>query len=342
MKKIENTTKPNFLKKIFIKLCRLMGYEIIDQNNFFLPTANKSLSETLSVQGKKSINLPLGEVKITRAVKSLDIIIRTCANVKMLTQNKDRIFEKEKIEYTLRSINSILKSVLDSKKNHQNISFKIFVVDHNSDNESLGRIENLIKKHNLEYKLINLKVDQFRDRINQVNVKNEKSTVNQISNMCNIYKSLELSKSSKDLIYFVEDDYIHERQSISEMIFAYERISSLAKKELVMCPSDYPYLYMKVDNTKLFIGENYHWRQINETLCTFLMSKKIIEKHWDKLTNMCKQEHYPFESPLHDIYKEELCISPVPSLAIHCTNVNSVFGLSPNKNWKKLWEENEL
>ena len=43
---------------------------------------------------------------------------------------------------------------------------------------------------------------------------------------------------------------------------------------------------------------------------------------------MCTFEHYPFESPLHEIYKDELCISPIPSIAIHCTNVNSIFGLS--------------
>ena len=118
MKKIKNNTRSNFFKKLFIKLCRLMGYEIIDQNTFFVPTLNKSLNSTLSLQGKKSINLPLGEVKITRPVKSLDIIIRSCASVKMLTQNKDRIFEEEKIEYTLRSINSILKSVIESKITH--------------------------------------------------------------------------------------------------------------------------------------------------------------------------------------------------------------------------------
>ena len=342
MKKIENSTKNNFLKKIFIKICRVMGYEIIDQNNFFIPTAEKSINETLSIQGEKSINLPLGEVKITRKVKNLDIIIRTCASVNMLTQNKARIFEKEKIEYTLRSINSILKSVIESKKNHSNIFFKILIVDHNSSKENLVKIENLIKNSNLDYNLHNLKVEEFDSKINKLNQKNEKSTINQVSNMCNIYKSLELSKSSRDLIYFVEDDYIHESNAISEMIFAYERIASLTKNELVICPTDYPYLYMKAEDTKLFLGENYHWRKVNETLCTFLMSKQIVNSHWEKLTSMCKQEHYPFESPLHDIYKKELCISPVPSLAIHCTNINSAFGLSPNVNWKKVWDESEV
>ena len=80
---------------------------------------------------------------------------------------------------------------------------------------------------------------------------------------------------------------------------------------------------------------------MNETLCTFLTSKKMVSKHWNILKSMCEIEHYPFEKPLHDIYDKELCISPVPSLAIHCTNVNSIFGLSPNVNWKKLWDENK-
>ena len=72
----------------------------------------------------------------------------------------------------------------------------------------------------------------------------------------------------------------------------------------------------------------------------FHLGKEIIEKYWDQITSMCKFEHYPFEKPLHNIYKKELCISPIPSLAIHFTNINSIYGLSPNINWKRLWDEN--
>ena len=57
---------------------------------------------------------------------------------------------------------------------------------------------------------------------------------------------------------------------------------------------------------------------------------------------MCQFEHYPFEQPLHDIYKNEYCLSPIPSLALHCTNVNSVFGLSPIMDWKHVWEDNKI
>jgi hypothetical protein len=61
MKVLNNAVKTTFLKKIFIKFCRLMGYEIIDQTNFNVPTQQKELDDNLSIQGKKSITLPLGE-----------------------------------------------------------------------------------------------------------------------------------------------------------------------------------------------------------------------------------------------------------------------------------------
>ncbi|MFZ9996187.1 MAG: glycosyltransferase family 2 protein, partial [Pelagibacteraceae bacterium] len=317
MKEIENTRSKSIFKKIFIKLCRLFGYEIIDQNTFSVPTQNKSLNESLSKQGIKSINLPLGEVQVTRKVKSLDILIRSCASVGMLTQSKQRIFEKEKIEYSLRSINSIIRSSKFAKELMPNLTINLTVIDHNSGEQNLKKIQNLLDNSNLNHNLINLDLSEFDNRIKKTNAKNENVTPNQLSNMSNIYKSLELSKKLDDLIYFVEDDYIHELNSISEMILTYERIASQISNELILCPTDYPYLYTKTENTNIFLGEKSHWRKINETLCTFLTSKQIVEKHWAKLISMCEFEHYPFESPLHEIYKEELCLSPIPSIAIH-------------------------
>jgi len=319
-----------------------MGYEIIDQNSFYLPTSNKRLNETLSRSGKKSINLPLGELKISRVVKSLDVIVRTCSSVNMLTQNKKRIFEQEKIEYTLRSINSILRSINYAKEHHPNIDIKIIIIDHNSSNANLEKIKNLLNSSATHFKLLNLDIYEFESKIKKMNEKNENTSANQISNMSNIYKSLVLSKASEDLIYFVEDDYIHELDSFTEMLFTYERIASLTGNELIICPTDYPYLYVQAENTNIYLGEKYHWRKIDETLCTFLTSKQIVEKHWEKFLSMCTFEHYPFESPLHKIYKEELCISPIPSIAIHCTNINSIYGLSPNKDWKRIWDENKV
>jgi len=339
MKNIKNSNKPSFFKKLFIKISRKLGYEIIDQNNFEIVTSNKKIDEHLSVLGHKSINLPLGEVKITRKVKALDIIIRTCASVNMLTQNKSRLFDKEKIEYTIKTIRSLLNSSKDPDLEQLEINFK--VIDHNSTAENLAAIDSVFGEFSKKYSLINLDVSKFISKIDKTNQRGEKVTDNQVSNMANIHQSLLEAKKCEDLIYFVEDDYIHKKDTLKEMVFTYERLASQTNSEIILCPADYPYLYAKSEMTQNFLGQNYHWRKVNETLCTFLTSKQMIEKYWDKYVSMCEKEHAPFEKPLHDIYKKELCISPIPSLALHFTNVNSIFGLSPNVNWKKVWNQNE-
>ena len=77
--KVQNKTiKSNFFKKLFIKICRVFDFEIIDQGNLTLPVSNKKDIKNLSNIGKESLIIPMGRIKITRSVKSLDIILRTC------------------------------------------------------------------------------------------------------------------------------------------------------------------------------------------------------------------------------------------------------------------------
>ena len=83
-----------------------------------------------------------------------------------------------------------------------------------------------------------------------------------------------------------------------------------------------------------------HWRTVNETLITFLTSKKMIIKYLDKFKLMGSKRHHPMELILHKIYEKEYCFSPIPSLAMHATNINTIYGLPPNFDWKKIWEEN--
>ena len=342
MKKINNTGKSNLIKKLFVKLCRIIGFEIIDQSNLNLPVSNRSATDNLSRIGKNIISLPLGETKIVRPVKSLDIIIKTCTSVNLVTQSKKRIFEKDKSEYTLRTINSLVGSLKFGKEFLKNIKIKIYVIDYNSTHEDLEKIKNILHSANIKFEITNLNLEKFTqiktlDKNNPIIENNMKATMASILTSFNIAK-----RNCDDLIYFVEDDYIHKKNSIIEMVSTYEKIASELNCELFLCPVDYPYLYKKFDNSKILIGNKYHWRTVNESLLTFLTSKNLINKYWNELVLMSENEQSPFETPLHIIYEKELCLSPIPSLAMHCTNINSVFGLSPNINWKKLWDENKV
>jgi len=121
--------KKSIIKKLFIKLSKVLDYEIIDQNDFSSPTLQKELSEDLSIINLKSIVLPLGEVKITKKVNSILIIFRTNTDIEIWDQNKKRLFEEPKIEYSLRALKSLIRTINFSKKKYPNIKFKTLIVD---------------------------------------------------------------------------------------------------------------------------------------------------------------------------------------------------------------------
>ena len=321
------------MKKIFIKLARLLGYEIIDQNNFVSPSLEKELNDQLSVINQKSIILPLGNVKITKKVKSLLIVLRMNTVVEIWDQKKKRLFEQPKIEYSIRSINSLIKAITVCRNRYPVIKIKTIIVDDQSKKDNLDKIRKLIQDQNIE--IIPLDHEKYKSIIK----KQEKTET--FSNLASLLQSFEISKNqSDDLIFFIEDDYIHSETMLDEMISSYERIASQVKKDIIMCPADYPYLYMNDEKTNILIGSNRHWRTINKTLCTFMLSKNLLNKYWENFYKTCLDRHDPFEKYINEIYESEVCISPIKSLSLHLTNINSSYGLSPFLDYKKMWEDN--
>ena len=329
--------KKSIIKKLFIKLSKVLGYEIIDQSDFSSPTLQKELNEDLSIINEKSIVLPLGEVKITKKINSVLIIFRTNTDIEIWDQNKRRLYEQPKIEYSLKALNSLIKSVNFSKTKYPNIKFKTIIVDDKSKEENLNKIKKLIDGSGLDISITPLNHNKYKDTIKQQ--KNNQT----FSNLASLLQSFELGKKhGEDLVFFVEDDYLHFEPMMEEMIASYERIASQVDKDIFMCPSDYPYLYMDNEKTNILIGNKRHWRTINRTLCTFMTTKSLLNKYWNNFYNNCLDRHDPFEKHLNEIYIKEFCISPLKSLSLHLTNVNSSYGLSPFINYKKLWDENEL
>ena len=295
--------KKSIIKKLFIKLSKVLGYEIIDQNDFSSPTLQKELSEDLSILNKKSIVLPLGEVKITKKINSVLIIFRTNTDIEIWDQNKKRLFEEPKIEYSLRALKSLIKSINFSKTKYPNVKFKTIIVDDKSKEENLNKLKKLIDENGLDISISPLDLEKYKDTIKQQ--KNDQT----FSNLASLLQSFELGKKhGKDLVFFMEDDYLHFEPMMEEMIASYERIASQINKDIFMCPADYPYLYMNNEKTNILIGNKRHWRTINQTLCTFMTTNLLLDKYWDNFYNTCLDRNDPFEKHLNEIYTKEFCI----------------------------------
>jgi len=327
--------KKSIFRKFFIKISKFLGYEVIDQNEFYSPTLEKSINENLS-SINKSIIIPLGEVKLTRKVKSILILFRTNTNINIWDQNKKRIFEYPKIEYALRSLNSLIKNIKYLNNNNNNLEVKLKIVEDDSSDENLKKISDMINNSNLDIEVINHKNNIHKNII-------KKQTNNAtFSNLSSLLKCFEIAKDEgKDLVFFIEDDYIFFESALDEIVTSYERISSQINRELFICPTDYPYFYMDSQKTNVLIGSKRHWRLVSKTLCSFITSHTLIKEYWSNFYDNCLDRHDPFEKYLNKIYEKEICISPIKSLSLHMTNINSSYGLSPFIDYKSLWDEND-
>ncbi len=210
------------------------------------------------------------------------------------------------------------------------------MVDDNTNETNLNKIKNLTSNNNLDINIAKVNHQKYKNLIKEQ--KNEQT----YSNLASLLFCFEIAKeNTEDLVFFVEDDYLHFEPMMEEMIASYERIGSQINKDIFMCPADYPYLYMDNKKTNILIGNKRHWRTIDVTLCTFMTSKKFIHQYWDNFYKNCLDRHDPFEKYINEIYKSEICVSPLKSLSVHFTNVNSSYGLSPFIDYKKLWKESE-
>lgn len=325
------------VKKIIIKINRFFGYEIIDQSNYSFPSLkNKSFSE-LSVLNKKSVVMPLGEIKVSRQVRSLSIILRTNSSIHISGQSKKRIFNKEKIEYILSSINSLAKSINHWLIKNKDFKIIIYIIDQSNNEKTITSIKNILDNYNINHEIILLNDMEFKDEI-KVNC-DEKV----FGNLNSLLKCFKVSKNlDTDLILFLEDDYLHKVTLIEELILTYERISSQIKDELIILPSDYPFYYMEDRNTQIIPGSHRHWQKVSKVLCSFMISKKMFQKYWSNFYDTCIHHHDPIEKNINKICENEICISPIPTLSIHIANSNSIYGISPFVDLRSEWEKNKV
>tara|TARA_B100000963_G_scaffold35150_1_gene26344 strand:- start:162 stop:881 length:720 start_codon:yes stop_codon:yes gene_type:complete len=150
-------------------------------------------------------------------------------------------------------------------------------------------------------------------------------------------KNFKKISSENELIYFVENDYLHTIDSKKNLIDAFNL--NVHYVSLYDHPDYYDNLKKLIDfrqaldnpTKKVLLGKYRHWATTASTTCTFAVKKKTLMEDYEYFKKMCKRD-IPRD---HKIFtqltnKGRLLIIPIPSLATHIeTNY-----LAPLINWK--------
>ena len=307
--------KLSSFKRFVLKLLNVYALDR-ETLNLVNPNYKNSGNNTFKIN-KESIILSNGYLKLNRKINSLDIFYRFAPNNVMWnsTNRWKRIVPNiNKKDLILTSLNSLKKSIIKFISQNQ-IKVTINLISDSSEK----------KFNDIIFKLL----DDNLIRINFIETKIE-------GNRGSYLECCDQAENSEDLIFFIEDDYIFDENCIEEMIITYSRLSTIFNNDVFLCPSDYPFYYDSSYKTSLYIGNKYKWRTVEETLLTFMMSKDLFERYKKNIRLVGEKENDPFEKPLHEIYKNNPCFSPVNSLSFHISRDHP----ATTEDWIKIWNDN--
>jgi hypothetical protein len=145
--------------------------------------------------------------------------------------------------------------------------------------------------------------------------------------------------NDEDIIYFVEDDYLHRKEWIDILLEAFEYINP-DYCTLYDHPDKYPsqasYLNM-YDNfqSQILVTPSVHWRTIPSTTNTYACKFKTLKKHFDihiKYCDLIEKWTKDFPKFLHLWDEGSNLISSIPGYSCHVETTM----LSPIFNWENL------
>lgn len=239
---------------------------------------------------------------------AMNIIFRSCANVKKTSKGSDRPFNLKKEEIILKS----LKSILESAKGFEKRIY-LEIVDDSSPEEFRFKLIKLLKRYKFKY------------NFHKINVKNNGKSMEFCYNLANTIK--------QDLIYFCEDDYFHLKHAIPSILDAYDK-KIIGNNNFCIHPTDYPDRYIHLEPAYIFLNNYNHWRSILNTTGTFVIPTRTFKKYKNFCYNFAKFNTTSTggeEKTINKIWERIPLIAPIESLAVHLNQDT----LPPFIDWKK-------
>lgn len=154
----------------------------------------------------------------------------------------------------------------------------------------------------------------------------------------NLALDLALTFNDNEIIYFVENDYIHRPNSskiIKEGISLGATFVSLYDNpDKYLDPSEggNPYCHGGAEDTRVYKTENTHWKITNSTTMTFA-SKVSTLKEIEPVLRKHTQQTYPqdFKIFIELMQQGHLTVVPIPGYSTH----GEMDWLSPFINWEE-------
>ena len=148
-----------------------------------------------------------------------------------------------------------------------------------------------------------------------------------------------LTLDDDEIVYFIENDYLHKPNSQKILEEGFELGASFVS--LYDHPDKYlspekggnPYCQGGAEDTRVYLTDSCHWKITNSTTMTFAAKVKTLKRTEEILRKHTNTTHpNDFNMFLELREKNELLITPLPGYSTH----GETAWLSPLTNWEKI------
>lgn len=247
--------------------------------------------------------------------KTLEIVLRTHGNSNVHT-DRERYVNVPKPEVVKRCVTSLINSA-----NNIAIDCKITVLDDHSTSELITDIKHILSYSKHPTSLEHLPLPGFNQSAYQ--------------------QFLRAKTSSADLVYSVEDDYLHCPTALTELLDDFELFSDRVGKPVCLYPFDMPDSYIEpfFERSWLVHGTKRHWRTTSWIPNTFMCQPSMLNTYWEPFAKLAREYN---KTTVHEgtttapIFREHVFgANPIPSLALHMQFDQQK---DPYIDWKFWWD----
>ena len=239
----------------------------------------------------------------------LDIIIRIHDGQNIHGNGKPRYIDVPKKDLILGCLSSLINSANFTK----DAEINFVILNDRCTEDCIKKIHDIFSYSKHSYQLIDLEIPGFHH-----------SGLKQFQYCKN---------SSADLVYSVEDDYLHCTEALQEMLSSYKYLKEYyhLSKELCIYPfdnvEDYEHGY--VFPGRVFRTLKRHWKEGIWTTFTMMTTPKVFQDYWPTFEKLASQYTPwngidPMDELVHegntitDIWEHHVVrVNPIPSLALH-------------------------
>jgi len=238
----------------------------------------------------------------------------------------ERFCKASKAEVMRRCTKSLIESANYAMDMLPNVSFELVVLDDHSDEDSLEKLK------------VNLNTANFKTNLTHLDTRGI---------MPSILACYEYGlEHGKDWVYFIQDDYLYEKNAIYDMIVVANQTTENIGNYTCVFPYNDPYRYTPVNTviqSHIIQMQGRHWRTQIMTGSPFMVHHSILKKEWDVFEKMGKHE---LSSDMEDNTINQLfrtrgyyLFVPIPSLALHMQYEPEK---DPFIDWKEWWDKFDL